>query len=69
MLITIKNMKGEVQELEDPPAASVAQIGTMIAEQNQIPADTLKLIFRKKQLKKTKLFLTIGCRPVMLSFL
>ena len=54
MLITIKNMKGEVQELEVRSATSVAQIGTMIAEQNQIPADTLKLIYRKKQLQKNK---------------
>jgi hypothetical protein len=55
MLINIKNMKGDIQELEVQPATSVAQIGTMIAEQNQIPADTLKLIFRKKQMHKHKI--------------
>jgi hypothetical protein len=55
MLINIKNMKGEIQELEVQPAISVAQIGTMMAEQNQYPADALKLIFRKKQMHKNKI--------------
>lgn len=45
-------MKREIQELEVQPATLVAQIETMIAEQNRIPADTLKLIFRKKQMHK-----------------
>ena len=62
MKLNIKNLKGEVFQVEIEPADSVNVLKTKIQEVKGMPAETLKVVFKGKTLNNEDSIEKIGIK-------
>lgn len=48
MKLSVKNLKGEVFQIEAEPTDTVQTVKTKIQEAKALPADSLKIVFKGK---------------------